>query len=145
MDAQRHLDGVDVARRLGLDRLGAGGDGGGVIDIGSAAERGLVLHEFAERGGRSLRPGGMHRIEPREQTPDETGLLPSRQRAVELADGRCGGFERIEDVLDGWETGRGRPEASAALGVQFKNAGVHVGRPHYYRLLTIIYNNLRPD
>ena len=129
MDAQRHLDGIDVARRFGLDRLGAGGDGGRVIEIGRAAQRGLVLHEFGERGGRPFRAGGVHGIEPGKQPPDETGPLPCRQRAVELADGGRRGIENIEDVLDGWETGSGRPEATASLGVQFNKAGVQLVGP----------------
>jgi hypothetical protein len=42
----------------------------------------------------------MHGIEPGEQAPDEPRLLPGRQRAIELANGGCGGFENVEDVLD---------------------------------------------
>ena len=69
----------------------------------------------------------MHGVEPGEQAPDNFRPFPCRQRAIELADNRCRGFEQIEDVLEGGKTRSVRPEASPALGVQFENTEVQTG------------------
>jgi hypothetical protein len=69
----------------------------------------------------------MHGVEPGKQSPDQAGPLPCRQGAIELANGGRGGFENVEDVLDAGETRNDGPEASAATGVEFKDAGVQFG------------------
>jgi hypothetical protein len=123
VNRERRRDGIDLAR-LCLNRFGTGRDRRRVGGIGRAAQRGLVLHEFAEGGGRALSAGRMHGIEPCEQPPDEARPLPRRQCAVELADRGRRGLEHIEDVFEGGKMGRSGAKATPALGVEFEDAGI---------------------
>jgi hypothetical protein len=132
VNRKRRRDGIDLAR-LRLDRLGTGRDRRRVGGIGRAAQRGLVLHELAEGGGRSFGARGMHGIEPGEQPPDEARPFRSRQRAVELADRGGRRLEHVEDVFEGGKAGYRRAEAPPSLGVEFVDP-VSNGSSRYYGL-----------
>src|SRR5258708_7027710 len=64
----------------------------------------------------------MHGIERGEQTAHEIGPRPANERAVELAQRGGRELEPVDDIVELGKSGRVRPKASPALGVQLEYA-----------------------
>src|ERR1700722_15044420 len=86
----------------------------------------------------------MHGIERGEHPDDEIGPRPAGERAIELAQCRCGRLEPVDDVVDLGKSGRVRPKTSPALGVQLEYAELQGTTPPHMQIMVLAHRERFP-
>ena len=124
-----------IAERLGGGDVGAGGDRRRLAGVVRDAQRGPVRHQLAERHGRAVGAAGVHGVELGEEAYDEIRPRPGRERAIEFAERGGRRLEPVDDVVIRRKSGRIRPEASPALGIESQERRASSHHPRITREL----------